>query len=278
MQTKPDRLQIVNFVCLAEILDTQLDLIQVAERTGGKYGKRVKQAVVIRSLRPKLTCMIMANGKMLICGGKSPDEGNHLAWLMCLELQKHKLVKTDVSVSNFVVHNIVCTYDCGFKFNVPMFYAEHTDSCIYHPRKIRPVRHYINDPRLTVIIFPTGKAVITGATHQEQLYQAPAKVRWTDYKLGHEHIPFDSSQLTQIAKKPKPVKCTEPWCKKKGIFNGKCKKHDKVETKVKLEEQETADEVEQEMMEALLIDKILCSADLCCEERALDSKYCKDHA
>jgi transcription initiation factor TFIID TATA-box-binding protein len=251
---RPPGLQIVNFVCLAELLDTQLDLTQVAERTGGKYGKRVKQAVVIRSLRPRLTGMVMANGKFLICGGRSPDESNHLAWRLCLTLQEHSLVSGPVSVSNFVVHNIVCSYNCGHKLNLALFNADHLDSSVYHPKKIRPVRHYMEDPKLVVVIFSTGKCIFTGARHQDQLHIAPSKINWAKYKLGQEYRPFSSDESVP---------------KKQHIAPAEIKKA--------LKEAEQEDEIEQEMLEAMLIDEILCKTPLCINERVQGKQHCAKH-
>ncbi len=254
---RPENLSVVNFVCLSEILGEQLDLTQVAERTGGKYGKRVKQAVVIRSIQPKLTCMIMANGKMLICGGRSPDESLHLSWLVCLELQKQKLVKTDVAVSNFAVHNIVCRFDCQHKLNLSLFYLDHLDSSVYHPKKIKPVRHYMQNPKLVCVIFETGKCIITGATHQEQLHVAPSKIKWSNYKLGAEYRHCDPREFDEAKAKMPP-----------GEKESKQKKN---------REEEEQDEIDQEMMEAMLVDEILCTVANCNNERDAGATVCLKH-
>jgi TATA-box binding protein (TBP) (component of TFIID and TFIIIB) len=284
---KPKDLHIVNFVCTAEFLDTQLDLIRVAEAFQGKFGKRAQQAVVIRSLRPKLTCMLMANGKMLICGGQSPEEGVCLANLIALKLERNYLVPRGSCVSNFVVQNIVCKYYCGHMMNVALFYADHMDTSVYHPDKIKPVRHYPPGTKQVIVIYSSGNCIITGAIEQKQLYQGTTKVAWQKYKLGHEYRPFEIQQITK-PKKPKLKKCKQPGCKAKQV-DIYCMKHDPLlETKTKPLPQvenvdDAVDELEMEMLEAIAVTmqptqphgkkrKVQCES---CESGS--NEFCSEH-
>lgn len=248
---KPEGLEYVNWVNLCELFLTEpLDLIRVAEMTGGKFGKRVQQAVVIRLLIPKITVMIMGNGKFLVCGGGAPEEGVHGVNCVTWKLQKLDLVhqQSDLSISNFMVQNIVCKYYCGFRINVALFHSDHRHNSVYHPQKIQPVRYYPPGTTLVVVMYPSGQNIITGATKQEQLHHGTTTVQWHMYRQGQEYRAFHVQELKDVplGPQPKQKKCKEPGCKER-VHAGNvdyCHRH-------LLHKEE--DEIDEELLEAIAL-------------------------
>lgn len=178
-------LRLVNFVCTAGLF-TRLNLPLVAELTGGKYGRKVFSAVVIRSLKPHVTLMAMASGNLAIPGAASPDEAAYAAWLLAYVLQRDvpSMVR-GITVSNVHVENIVATADVGHGLDIQRFYSDHKHKSIYQPHKIKPVRYYPHLPerqKPVIVIYDTGKIVITGAVTQAEIHQTYDLVDWLKYR------------------------------------------------------------------------------------------------
>lgn len=183
--SQPVSLRIVNFVCTAEMF-TRLPLPLVAELTGGKYGPKVFPADVVRSTGPRVTLMLMSSGSLVISGAVSPDEAVRAAWLQayCL-LRDVPTMVPGITVCNFNVENIVATANVGYELDVKRFYEQNQGKSIYQPHKIKPVRYY---PRLPVqqkpviVIYDTGKIIITGASTQAEIHETYPQVDWPKYR------------------------------------------------------------------------------------------------
>lgn len=217
---KPFNLQIVNFVALAQ-LDCELDLAKCAERLPGKYGQAVLQATVVRSANPKVTTMIMSNGKLLMCGASEPDQVVWMAWLILAKLYQRGLItKPGVMVSNVNIENIVAKYYVGFEINLQLFFADHKDRSVYHPQKIAPVRFYSKGAGLVHVVYRTGWVIITGSKAQQQTYQATKTVDWAKYRQGKEYREFiaprvlapSASKKRKTRVKPKRMQCEFTLC------------------------------------------------------------------
>lgn len=183
--TQPVSLRIVNFVSTAEYF-ARLNLPLVAELTGGKYGEKVFPAVVIPSEDPHLTLMLMASGSVVASGASSPDDAVRAAWLAAFVLQRDMpSMVPGITVCNLHVENIVATANVGYELDVKKLYQENMNKSVYQPKKIKPVRYYPHLPirqKPVIVIYGTGKIIITGATTQAEIYSTYGLIDWPRYR------------------------------------------------------------------------------------------------
>lgn len=192
----PPNMRVVNYVATAN-LNCTLDLIKCTSHFG-KFGRRVMQSCVVRSEKPGVTTMVMANGKLQMCGADSPEAIMWMAWLMCYELYERGLIsEPGVSVMNVNIENIVCALSIGFPVNIELFYDDHNDEATYHPEKISPVQWYPNGTGLAIVVYKTGEAIITGNRTLKGAIDASKLVDWTRYALGKEYRPFVMKHVTK---------------------------------------------------------------------------------
>lgn len=187
--SKPVSLSIVNFVCTGELF-ARLPLALVAELTGGKYGPKVFPADVVRSMNPKVTLMLMGSGSLVISGAASPDDAVRAAWLQAYCLQRAvPAMVPGIGVCNINVENIVATADVGYELDVKRFYEQNMGKSIYQPKKIKPVRHYPHMPerqKPVIVMYDTGKIIITGATTQAEIHSTYALIDWPKYRKSKD--------------------------------------------------------------------------------------------
>jgi TATA-box binding protein (TBP) (component of TFIID and TFIIIB) len=180
---QPVSLSIVNFVCTAELF-TPLPLPLVAELYGGKYGPKVFPAVVIRSMNPHTTLMVMGSGSLVISGAASPDDAIRAAWMQAYCLQRDMRIP-NAGVCNIHVENIVATANVGHEIDVPRFYEQNMGKSIYQPKKIKPVRYYPHMPerqKPVLVIYDSGNIIITGAVTQTEIHSTYSLVDWNKYR------------------------------------------------------------------------------------------------
>ncbi|ELP93238.1 TATA-box-binding protein, putative [Entamoeba invadens IP1] len=135
-------------------LNQQLDLRQI-----------VKSA--ISSL--KSTALILKTGKIVCTGTRSIEESKIAAKTI------KKIGYNEVRFSNFNVHTI---RSCDIKFQISLrpLYDSNTDMCQYEPEVFPVLVFRTTQPKVTLLVFSTGKVVLTGAKDDENLNTAYTKI------------------------------------------------------------------------------------------------------
>ncbi len=78
----------------------------------------------------------------------------------------------DVKFTEFKVQNIVASADVGFAIRLESLSHKHVDFCQYEPEIFPGLIYRIYDPKVVVLIFVSGKIVLTGAKTREQIKEA----------------------------------------------------------------------------------------------------------
>ncbi|MEM0355858.1 MAG: TATA-box-binding protein [Desulfurococcaceae archaeon] len=169
---------IVATVILEQPLNTELimdklrDLIYQPDKFPG---------LVFRIEKPKATALIFRSGKMVVTGTKSMN--------MLIEVVK-KIVKylnragiDIVSKPRTQVQNIVASGDIGARVNLEE--AAYTlEDCIYEPEQFPGLIHKMRDPHVVLLIFSSGKMVLTGAKEEIEVAIAVEKIANRLYEAG----------------------------------------------------------------------------------------------
>lgn len=151
-------------------LNCALDLALITTRArNAEYNPSRFPAVVLRLAEPKCSALIFRSGKMVVTGAKNEDDTCFAARKIAKVLKK---LGFDTRFLNFAIHNIVGTGDVGFPIRLEGIAQEHAAFCSYEPELFPGLIYRMQIPRLVIIIFVSGKIVLTGGKARSQLLQA----------------------------------------------------------------------------------------------------------
>ncbi|XP_065879250.1 TATA-box-binding protein 1-like [Euphorbia lathyris] len=152
-------------------LDCKLDLQKIALQTrNSEYNPGRFAAVIMRIREPRTTALIFASGKVVCTGAKSED----LSRLAARKFARivHKL-GFSVKFKEFKIQNIVASCDVKFIIRLEQFaLSEHAIFTSYEPELFPGLIYRMKEPQVVLLIFVSGKMVITGAKKREDTYKA----------------------------------------------------------------------------------------------------------
>ena len=179
-------------------LGCPLKLRQIAlQARNAEYNPKRFAAVIMRIKEPKTTALIFSSGKMVCTGAKSEEDSKKAS-------RKYaKIIKSlgfNVEFKEFKVQNIVGSCDVQFqislsKLNIQLGkFNSNSDKgnnknkkyiCHYEPEIFPGLIYHMLDPEIVLLIFVSGKIVLTGAKQREQIYDAFKKIYPVLYKFKH---------------------------------------------------------------------------------------------
>jgi len=123
---------------------------------------------------PKITTLIFSTGKMVCPGAKSEKEAFGAVMRVVRELRKEGFI---ISRSPKIdVVNIVGTADVGGEIDLEAM-SDVLENVMYEPEQFPGLIYRMNDPKVVLLIFASGKLVITGAKREEQVHEAVERMR-----------------------------------------------------------------------------------------------------
>jgi len=155
--------------------ESKLDLIQIATQTrNSEYNPTRFSAVVLRIREPKATALIFASGKIVVTGTKSLNDSAIAAQKFVAVIRKvgHK----DARNHDQKVQNIVCSCDCKFPIRLEALALAHGKFSSFEPELFPGLIYRMAVPKVVLLIFVSGKVVITGAKEQQDAYSAFSKI------------------------------------------------------------------------------------------------------
>ncbi|KAK9829460.1 hypothetical protein WJX72_006000 [[Myrmecia] bisecta] len=153
----------VNFKC-------KLDLKNIAlHARNAEYNPKRFAAVIMRIRNPKTTALIFASGKMVVTGAKSESAAHLAARKYCRIIQK---LGNDAHFQEFKVQNIVGSCDVKFPIRLEGLAYTHGMFCSYEPELFPGLIYRMKQPKIVLLIFVSGKVVLTGAKQRSEIYQA----------------------------------------------------------------------------------------------------------
>ncbi len=153
----------------------RLDLKQIALRCRNtEFNPRRFAAVIMRLREPRATALVFASGKLVITGTKSSHNSSLATKKIAYILERVGF--QPASFINFKVQNIVGTVDVGFPIRLEGVAFAHPTFSSYEPELFPGLIYRLVQPRVVLLIFVSGKVVITGAKTEEQLVEGLKKV------------------------------------------------------------------------------------------------------
>ncbi|MBP3443941.1 MAG: TATA-box-binding protein [Methanocorpusculaceae archaeon] len=176
MSTFPaESLKIENVVASTKLSDS-LDLVSLAAQIpGAEYNKKRFPGVVLRMQDPKIAALVFGSGKVVLTGAKSiPSLADGLAALV----KMMKDLNVDITDNpTYNIQNIVTSADLGARINLNKIAMSLTlDKIEYEPEQFPGLVYRLDDPKVVVLLFGSGKLIITGGKVHEDAERAVDKI------------------------------------------------------------------------------------------------------
>ncbi|KAI6187814.1 hypothetical protein M3Y98_00286100 [Aphelenchoides besseyi] len=151
-------------------LGVQLELKKIAlHARNAEYNPKRFAAVIMRIREPRTTALIFSSGKMVCTGAKSEQASKLAARKYARIIQKLGFA---VHFSEFKVQNMVGSCDVKFPIQLEGLCITHAQFSTYEPELFPGLIYRMVKPRVVLLIFVSGKVVITGAKFKKDIDEA----------------------------------------------------------------------------------------------------------
>lgn len=151
-------------------LNCKLDLRSIALRArNAEYNPKRFAAVIMRIRDPKTTALIFASGKMVVTGAKSEKASKIASQRYAKIINK---LGFNAQFTDFKIQNIVSSCDLKFCIKLEGLAYGHSNFCSYEPELFPGLIYRMVKPKIVLLIFVSGRIVLTGAKVREDIYEA----------------------------------------------------------------------------------------------------------
>jgi len=178
-----DSLKIENIVAsakVAESLDLQMINSQIED---AEYNKKRFPGVVMRMKDPKIAALVFGSGKVVLTGAKSVDNLSR-----GLEILGERLRALNIPIYDdltYKIQNIVTSADLGTSINLnKIAVGFNLDKIEYEPEQFPGLVYRLEEPKVVVLLFGSGKMIITGGKQPEDAKKAVRKILLDLSNLG----------------------------------------------------------------------------------------------
>ena len=175
--------EIQNVVATTEI-DQKLDLDALArDLNNASYDPSNHPGIIYRVEEPKATAFIFRSGTIVCTGAKSIPDIQEAIHLLLATL--HELDITMPEEPDIVVQNIVSSADLGYPLNLnATAIGLGLENIEYEPEQFPGLIYRLDEPAVVVLLFGSGKLVITGGQTTDDAGNAVLLVRTRLEDLG----------------------------------------------------------------------------------------------
>lgn len=142
-----------------------------------EYSPKRFPGLVFRLKKPRSTTLIFGSGKMVCTGTRSEKEARKALRRLIKVLKEGGIIiagKLDVKITN-----IVASANLGGAVDLVELYDGERSMrgrIMYEPEQFPGLIYRMNEPKVVILIFASGKLVCTGARKEEDIYRAVSKL------------------------------------------------------------------------------------------------------
>ncbi|XP_061552848.1 TATA box-binding protein-like 2 [Phycodurus eques] len=162
----PQLQNIVSTVNLGCPLDLKFIALQARN---AEYNPKRFAAVIMRIREPRTTALIFSSGKMVCTGAKSEEQSRLAARKYARVVQK---LGFPARFLDFKIQNMVASCDVCFPIRLEGLVLTHQQFSSYEPELFPGLIYRMVKPRIVLLIFVSGKVVLTGAKERGEIYEA----------------------------------------------------------------------------------------------------------
>jgi transcription initiation factor TFIID TATA-box-binding protein len=180
---KPEEsLRIENIVASAKVTDA-LDLPSIASHIEGAEYDKKRFPGVVRMKDPKIAALIFNSGKVVLTGAKSIESLDRgLAILGDLLRNLNVEIPDELT---YKIQNIVTSADLGSTINLnKIAVGFNLDKIEYEPEQFPGLVYRLDDPKVVLLLFGSGKLIITGGKYTSDAERAVVRIISDLKKLG----------------------------------------------------------------------------------------------
>ena len=180
-------IKVTNIVNLFDV-GCNLDLQEIALKCpNSEYNPKRLNAVIMRIKMPKTVSLIFSTGKCICTGAKNEVDSKTASRIYAKILKK--IGYTEAKFKNFEIINIVSTCDLKVslnlaKLNAEMAYIFNKSSnkdndkirVNYEPEQFPGIIYRMINPRITLLVFASGKVNFVGVKERNEAFEAIKKV------------------------------------------------------------------------------------------------------
>mmetsp|Transcript_24987 Transcript_24987/g.36890 ORF Transcript_24987/g.36890 Transcript_24987/m.36890 type:complete len:220 (+) Transcript_24987:100-759(+) len=156
-------------------LGVTVDLEKVAKTVNNaEYSPRRFAAVIMRLREPRVTALVFKTGKMIVTGAKNVKDSETAGQKFVRIIQRCGF--TTASFNDYKIQNISATVSMGFPIRLEGLLYAHANCCTYEPELFPGLVYRMTNPKVVLLIFVSGKVVLTGAKDKDSLLQAVTKI------------------------------------------------------------------------------------------------------
>lgn len=171
-ESKPT-INIENIVATVS-LDQPLDLYAIERAIPSvEYNPEQFPGLVYRLEEPRVTALIFKSGKMVVTGAKSTQQLIEAVKKIVRNLKKHGIMI--VGRPKVQIQNIVASANLHICVDLERA-ALTLENSMYEPEQFPGLIHKMDEPKVVLLIFSSGKMVITGAKREEEVYEAVKRI------------------------------------------------------------------------------------------------------
>jgi len=160
----------VENVVASATLNQKVDLNAVVKGYPGvEYRPEQFPGLVFRIKRPKTATLIFSSGKMVCTGAKSEKEARRAVMKVIKELKRGGIII--IGKPELKIQNIVASGSLGGMIDLEK--AAYTlGRSMYEPEQFPGLIYRMQEPKVVILLFASGKLVCTGAKKEEDVYVA----------------------------------------------------------------------------------------------------------
>ena len=169
-------INIENVVATAT-LHQNIDLTSIVRVFPGvEYRPEQFPGLVYRLKKPKTTTLIFSSGKMVCTGAKSERQARKAVIKVVDELNRNGIVI--LGKPEIQIQNIVASAGLGGHIDLEKL-TYSLKRTMYEPEQFPGLIYRMDDPKVVILIFTTGKLVCTGAKKEVEVHRAVARLQET---------------------------------------------------------------------------------------------------
>jgi len=155
-------------VVASATLNQKVDLNAVVKGYPGvEYRPEQFPGLVFRLKRPKTATLIFSSGKMVCTGAKSEKEARRAVFKVIKELKRGGIII--ITKPELKIQNIVASANLSGMVDLEKS-AYTLGKTMYEPEQFPGLIYRMDDPKVVILLFASGKLVCTGAKKEEDVY------------------------------------------------------------------------------------------------------------
>jgi transcription initiation factor TFIID TATA-box-binding protein len=173
MSKVPYEVMVQNVVA-SVTLDQNIDLLAMMNVFRNvEYRPKQFPGLVFRLKKPKTATLIFASGKMVCTGAKSERLARTAVMRVVKELKANGIII--LGKPKIVIQNMVSSANLHGKIDLETA-SDVMDDSMYEPEQFPGLIYRMSEPKVVMLLFASGKIVITGAKNEAQVHEAAEKI------------------------------------------------------------------------------------------------------